>query len=151
MVAPWDGECECWIDEEQDKYWQRSVELEEVEIEQLEQIEPYFNLYVTAQEHNSDPIRQEDGKWYFYDESWSIRFGPYEYESVAKVMLDGYILRELDPTRYYWADTDFTLFQLPYVAACPPYYMGDMNNWTWYRDRIGRINCVPEWDTTGGY
>lgn len=40
--------------------------------------------------HN-DPVHQkEDGKWYFWDETWTEAYGPYETEIEANQQLDVY-------------------------------------------------------------
>lgn len=31
-----------------------------------------------------DPVRFEDDAWYFYDEVWADRYGPYETEEEAR-------------------------------------------------------------------
>lgn len=33
--------------------------------------------------HDPNPVRFEDGKWWFYDEVWVDRYGPYETEMEA--------------------------------------------------------------------
>lgn len=38
----------------------------------------------------SYPVRQEEGKWWFYDETWSNRYGPYETEVEARAGLTKY-------------------------------------------------------------
>ena len=40
-----------------------------------------------------DPVFQndEDGKWYFWDETWSNTYGPYDSEDKARVDLDWYV------------------------------------------------------------
>lgn len=38
-----------------------------------------------------DPIHQnEDGKWYFWDETWSFEEGPYDSQPEAAEALDDY-------------------------------------------------------------
>lgn len=38
-----------------------------------------------------DPIHQDpDGKWYFYDETWAYRYGPFESEEKARAELGLY-------------------------------------------------------------
>lgn len=36
------------------------------------------------------PLHQEDGKWYFWDETWSDRYGPFDTEEKAKEELAKY-------------------------------------------------------------
>ena len=36
------------------------------------------------------PVHKEDGKWYFFDETWSDRFGPYLSEEEANKKLKEY-------------------------------------------------------------
>ena len=38
----------------------------------------------------SDPVHEHNGKWYFWDESWSNRIGPYESEEEAARKLEQY-------------------------------------------------------------
>lgn len=43
-----------------------------------------------------DPVHQgEDGKWYFWDETWSFEEGPYETEVEAREALDIYCAKQL--------------------------------------------------------
>lgn len=37
-----------------------------------------------------DPVFVEDDGWYFWDETWTERHGPYETETLARVGLDLY-------------------------------------------------------------
>jgi len=37
-----------------------------------------------------DPVCQFEGKWYFYDETWSDRSGPFDTEQEAREELDRY-------------------------------------------------------------
>ena len=34
--------------------------------------------------HNPDPVRFEDGAWYWWDETWSDRTGPYTTRKLAE-------------------------------------------------------------------
>lgn len=34
--------------------------------------------------------QHEDGTWYFWDETWSIEYGPYNTEELAKKVLEEY-------------------------------------------------------------
>lgn len=44
-----------------------------------------------------DPVHQNtDGKWYFWDETWSFEAGPYETEAEAIRALDKYCEEQLD-------------------------------------------------------
>ena len=38
-----------------------------------------------------DPVHEEDGKWYFWDETWSERHGPYNTEEEARAAIKDYI------------------------------------------------------------
>ena len=40
---------------------------------------------------NPDPVREEDGKWFFYDETWSNRYGPFDTEKEARKELGRYV------------------------------------------------------------
>ena len=40
--------------------------------------------------HNPDPVQKRDGKWYWWDETWSEETGPY----------NTYVEAEVDCTRY---------------------------------------------------
>jgi hypothetical protein len=44
----------------------------------------------------ADPVHQEEGKWFFYDESWVDRYGPYDTEEEARGMLSRYISEVLE-------------------------------------------------------
>ena len=37
-----------------------------------------------------EPVHQENGKWYFWNETWSDRSGPFETEAKAREGLSGY-------------------------------------------------------------
>lgn len=38
----------------------------------------------------NDPIHQWQGKWWFWDEIWADRIGPYETEEIARQQCDKY-------------------------------------------------------------
>jgi len=38
-----------------------------------------------------DIVHQEDGKWYFWDETWADRHGPFETKEEADKELDKYV------------------------------------------------------------
>ena len=38
-----------------------------------------------------DPVHQDDDKWYFYDETWTDRYGPYDTEEIARTKLAQYV------------------------------------------------------------
>lgn len=38
-----------------------------------------------------DPVFQEDGQWFFYDETWALSHGPYETEEKAREVLAKYV------------------------------------------------------------
>lgn len=43
-----------------------------------------------------DPVHlNADGKWYFWDETWSFEEGPHETEAEAKVALERYCNEQL--------------------------------------------------------
>ena len=42
------------------------------------------------------PIHEENGKWYFWDETWANKCGPYDSEEDAQIALDKYCRIELD-------------------------------------------------------
>lgn len=46
--------------------------------------------------HDPNPIRFEDGMWWFWDETWSYREGPFETEKEADDAYIEYCKRELD-------------------------------------------------------
>ena len=37
-----------------------------------------------------DPIVNQDNKWYFWDEDWTNKYGPFESEGIARELLDIY-------------------------------------------------------------
>lgn len=39
----------------------------------------------------SDPVHCENGKWFFWDETWADRVGPYLTEKLARDALADYI------------------------------------------------------------
>ena len=41
-------------------------------------------------------IHQHNGKWYFFDETWTNRVGPYTTKEDAKVALKNYVENVLD-------------------------------------------------------
>lgn len=43
----------------------------------------------------NDPIHEEDGKWYFWDETWADRYGPYDTEEIARETLKRYCIEYL--------------------------------------------------------
>jgi hypothetical protein len=48
-----------------------------------------------------DPVHHDptDDKWYFWDETWSDRHGPYVTEALARAYLERYIVMELGNIR----------------------------------------------------
>lgn len=42
------------------------------------------------------PIHEENGKWYFWDEVWVDRYGPYDTEEECKEALDRYCREVLE-------------------------------------------------------
>lgn len=44
----------------------------------------------------SDPIHEFEGQWYFWDEVWAYRIGPYDTREEAAKSLDGYCTNVLD-------------------------------------------------------
>lgn len=45
--------------------------------------------------HTKDPVHFDNGKWWFWDETWTDRLGPWDTEKIARGMLDTYIRTEL--------------------------------------------------------
>lgn len=39
---------------------------------------------------NDNPLYEKDGKWYFWDETWSNSYGPFDTEDIAKDKLKNY-------------------------------------------------------------
>ena len=39
-----------------------------------------------------DPVHEENGKWYYWLETWADRHGPYETEEIAREELSNYCL-----------------------------------------------------------
>ena len=46
--------------------------------------------------HNPNPIHQEDGKWYFWEETWADRQGPFDTLQECKDVLKRYCIEYLD-------------------------------------------------------
>ena len=40
---------------------------------------------------DANPIKYEDGAWWFWDECWCTKYGPFESESEAKMGLKQYV------------------------------------------------------------
>lgn len=38
----------------------------------------------------ADPVHEEKGKWYFWDETWADRYGPYDSEQKARTAMEKY-------------------------------------------------------------
>ncbi len=57
-------------------------------------------------EESTDPIHEENGLWYFWDETWCFREGPYPNEAVARANLRRYCREVLGVGDY---------------ASCQPY------------------------------
>ncbi len=51
-------------------------------------------------DENLDPVHQHDGQWYFWDETWRERVGPYDSEDQANQALGAY-LTTLDSENFY--------------------------------------------------
>jgi len=50
---------------------------------------------------NGDPIEQgPDGKWYWYDEVWATKYGPYDSKVLAELECLRYAREELDKVPY---------------------------------------------------
>lgn len=43
-----------------------------------------------------NPIHFEDGKWWFWDETWADRHGPFESEAAAEAALRAYVVEYLE-------------------------------------------------------
>lgn len=39
----------------------------------------------------TSPIHEDDGKWYFWDETWSDRLGPYNTKEIAEKAMQQYV------------------------------------------------------------
>ncbi len=37
-----------------------------------------------------DPVHEEEGKWWFYDETWADRLGPFDTEEEARIAISEY-------------------------------------------------------------
>ena len=48
------------------------------------------NPYNTEPLKESDPVENICGNWYFWDETWTSRHGPYEDEAAARAALERY-------------------------------------------------------------
>lgn len=48
-----------------------------------------------------EPIHEQNGKWFFWDETWSHHFGPYDTREEAELFLRIYC---------YWLETDLIIF-----------------------------------------
>lgn len=44
---------------------------------------------------STDPIFEEDGEWFFWDEVWANKHGPFQSREAAKEALDRYVQEEL--------------------------------------------------------
>jgi hypothetical protein len=42
------------------------------------------------EKHENDPVFTEDGKWYFWNENWSIQYGPFSTELECDEALKDY-------------------------------------------------------------
>jgi hypothetical protein len=49
------------------------------------------NNFDTVEYAAPDPIHEENGQWYFWDETWANRLGPYPDRATAAGKLDAYI------------------------------------------------------------
>lgn len=47
---------------------------------------------------STDPIFAEDGSWFYWDETWTNKFGPFRSESLARASLKLYVEFELEGT-----------------------------------------------------
>ncbi len=43
-----------------------------------------------GQMHRTNPVHEENGKWYFWIESWHDRFGPYDTKEECEKQFDHY-------------------------------------------------------------
>ncbi len=147
LVAP-DFECECWFDEEnQGAAWAHDIEhgdfemvealsaeeLEEAEREEAERMSYYINDYFDKV-HNPDPVRFEDDAWWFYDETWSYRIGPFADEATARSELAHYTSWLMSP-KVCWGgvfDPERERVQLPLHTSFQ----------YWYWDRSSATHTV---------
>lgn len=49
---------------------------------------------------SSDPVFAEDGSWFYWDEVWANKCGPFRTEAVARASLTLYCEFELEGTPY---------------------------------------------------
>lgn len=64
-----------------------NAQLTALEAELNTRLAPYRKAKVAVH----DPVHSEEGKWYFWDETWASRFGPYPDEPKAREMLNKYV------------------------------------------------------------
>jgi hypothetical protein len=46
---------------------------------------------------SEDPVHEENGKWYFWDETWAHREGPFDTEEEARAAVEDYCRNVLGP------------------------------------------------------
>lgn len=51
---------------------------------------PFGTCNVMAHVPERDPVHEDHGRWYFWDETWTSRHGPFPSEIVANSELDRY-------------------------------------------------------------
>lgn len=44
----------------------------------------------------TDPVKEYDDGWYFWDETWAEQYGPYRTEAEAREELDDYVKNFLE-------------------------------------------------------
>ena len=62
----------------------------EFAMKQLKELERRIRIKEPCDESDGNPIHQENGQWYFWDETWSDRVGPYETEEKVREALKRY-------------------------------------------------------------
>ena len=75
-------------------YWERRSD-EGVKWHIFEDKDIKFHKALQDPGGDSNPIRFEDGKWWWYDEVWVGRNGPYDTEAEAEADLDKYVKENL--------------------------------------------------------
>jgi hypothetical protein len=78
-------------------------------------INKYFKYYCTSPPPPV-PVHEEDGQWYFWDETWASRYGPYKTESIANNELEDYC-------KYYLGNNNIELIRYK-VASIFRFFKG---------------------------
>jgi hypothetical protein len=51
-----------------------------------------LGLALATKGDDRNPVHEEDGQWYFYDETWSNRLGPFPDRETADAKLNAYVI-----------------------------------------------------------